>query len=55
MVGRLETMVKPMSASRSAAHGFLRALGEDLVPAQQRAVDIGDDKCNAGHSGVRFN
>ena len=49
MVGRLEVMVKPMPASCSRRTARLGALGQGLVLGQQRAVDIGDDKRDAGH------
>ena len=49
IVGRLETMVKPMPASLQPPHRGLARVGQDLVLGQQRAVDIGDNKGDAGH------
>src|SRR5947207_12291522 len=36
------------------AHGVLGAVGEGLVLGQQRAVAIGNNKCNAGHWETRL-
>ena len=37
------------------AYGRLRAVGQNFVLRQQGAVDVGDNKRNAGHWGTRFN
>src|SRR5882757_8037999 len=36
------------------AHGIPGAVSENLVLGQQRAVAIGNNKCNAGHWETRF-
>ena len=48
-VGRLEMIVKPMPASRSRRTACFAAVGQYLVRGHQRAVDIGDNKGDAGH------
>ena len=49
-VGRLETMVKPIPASRSRRTAALAASVSDLASGHQRAVDIGDNELDAGHA-----
>ena len=38
-----------------SAHGCLCAIGQNLVLRQQGAVDVGNNKRDAGHWGTRFN
>ena len=37
------------SASLQPAHRIDRAIGQGLVLSQERTVDVGDDKSDAGH------
>ena len=55
IVGRLETIgtaIRPSCSLRAARH---RAIGQDLVLGQQRAVDIGNDEGDTGHEAASFN
>ena len=52
IVGRLETMVKPIPACAAAAPRRCAASVTRLVFCEQRAVDVGHDEFDAGHAGV---
>ena len=50
IVGRLQTMVKPMPAVMQPPHRILGGVGQDLVLGHQRAVDVGYHEGDFGHA-----